>query len=233
MGRGGRATAYRVTDLLTERRLVLEVVDVPDDDSRAVFHEAFERLAGLLHPHLVRVRDLGHLDGTSAYFTADDDAATALPDAELPDWASVRPLILDVVDALRCLHGLRLRHGDVTPANIVVGPDGRGTLIDLSCTASFGRPARVAGTPGFIAPELLQGGTADGRADLYGLGATLSWLAEQLELPGDVVELAEQLTHEDPDERPPDVDDVARRLGERTRPTVLASGIPPQLSMLS
>ncbi len=229
LGRGGLATAYRVIDVVTERRLVLKLVDAADDESRSIFHGEFQRLAGLLHPHLVRVRDLGHLDGRWAYFTADDDAATALPEAALPDWSSVRPLLLDVVDALRCLHGLRLRHGDVKPANIVVGPDGRGTLIDLSCTTSFGRPPRVAGTPGFIAPELLQGVAADGRADLFGLGATLAWLGEQLALPDEVTALATQLMRDDPDDRPPDVDEVARRLGERARPTALASGVPPQL----
>ncbi len=78
-------------------------------------------------------------------------------------------------DALTVVHRAGLLHGDIKPANIIVRPDGRGTLVDLGLAA----PWREGGsdvhgmTPKFAAPELLRGEPLTARAEVYALGATL------------------------------------------------------------
>ncbi len=82
-------------------------------------------LAGLFHPHLVRVLDFGMLRETGEprfYFTSE-----AVLGAPLDEYVTgrrfeeARAAIVDVLDALRFLHRARIRHGDVKPANILVG----------------------------------------------------------------------------------------------------------------
>jgi serine/threonine-protein kinase len=82
---------------------------------------------------------------------------------------------------------LLLVHGDVTPANVLVSCEGEVKLADFGiCRALGGVPASsfaVAGTPGFVAPEVKQSRTSQ-RADLYALGVTL-YVALTGKLPAD------------------------------------------------
>ncbi|GAA1802993.1 class IV lanthionine synthetase LanL [Actinomadura chokoriensis] len=76
-------------------------------------------------------------------------------------------------------HGAGLVVRDFTPNNIMVRPDGTPVLIDLELAATAGGPDDVplrAGTPGFAAPEQMDGAAPDPAADRFALGATLCHL---------------------------------------------------------
>ena len=81
--------------------------------------------------------------------------------------------------ALAALHQAGWLHGDVKPQNIIVGPEGHATLIDLGFARRVGEYGSaadrwVAGTWNYIAPEAISStGGCDPRSDLYSLGATL------------------------------------------------------------
>ncbi len=70
------------------------------------------------------------------------------------------------------LHAVGVRHGDVKPANVIVGDRGA-TLIDLDLAREHGDEA-TGGTPHYLAPEVKRGEPATPAADLYALGVTLS-----------------------------------------------------------
>ncbi len=79
-------------------------------------------------------------------------------------------------DQLTSLHRAGLLHGDVKPANVIVEPNGRGTLVDLGLAAPWREGGTLARglTPKYAAPELLAGGALTVRGEVYALAATLA-----------------------------------------------------------
>ncbi|WP_437839211.1 sigma 54-interacting transcriptional regulator [Sorangium sp. So ce1153] len=237
LGRGGLATAWLARDEALGRDICLKLLGRARSAERAAFRGEFRMLAGLFHPHLVRVHDFGMLRETGEprfYFTSE-----AVLGAPLDEYVTgrrfeeVRAAIVDVLDALRFLHRARIRHGDVKPANILVGASGRAVLIDLSCAARVGaRPdGGVSGTQGFLAPEVIRGEPADGRADLFSLGRTLGAIAPLLAepLPEAIGGLAERLVRPEPRDRPADAGEVLDWVGASPRALAPPPPEPPHL----
>ncbi|WP_437692149.1 sigma 54-interacting transcriptional regulator [Sorangium sp. So ce176] len=239
LGRGGLATAWLARDEALGRDICLKLLGRARTAERAAFRGEFRMLAGLFHPHLVRVHDFGMLREPGAgeprfYFTSE-----AVLGAPLDEYVTgrrfeeVRAAIVDVLDALRFLHRARIRHGDVKPANILVGASGRAVLIDLSCAARLGaRPdGGVSGTQGYLAPEVIRGEPADGRADLFSLGRTLAAVAPVLAepLPEAVGALVERLVRPEPRDRPADAGEVLDWVGASPRALAPPPPEPPHL----
>ncbi|WP_437281572.1 sigma 54-interacting transcriptional regulator [Sorangium sp. So ce375] len=237
LGRGGLATAWLARDEALGRDLCLKLLGHARTAERAAFRGEFRMLAGLFHPHLVRVLDFGMLRETGEprfYFTSE-----AVLGAPLDEYVTgrrfeeARAAIVDVLDALRFLHRARIRHGDVKPANILVGPSGRAVLIDLSCAARLGgRPDdSVSGTHGYLAPEVIRGEPADGRADLFSLGRTLDAIAPLLAepLPEAIGALVERLVRIEARDRPADAGEVLDWVGAAPRALAPPPPEPPHL----
>jgi protein phosphatase len=82
-----------------------------------------------------------------------------------------------LVKGLSALHRLNIIHRDIKPANIHIGSDQKLRILDLGVALNHGamhaENGGAPGTPSFIAPEVLAGGPADARSDLYAAGVTL------------------------------------------------------------
>ncbi|WP_437579995.1 sigma 54-interacting transcriptional regulator [Sorangium sp. So ce887] len=237
LGRGGLATAWLARDEALGRDLCLKLLRRARTAERAALRGEFRMLAGLFHPHLVRVHDFGMLRETGEarfYFTSE-----AVLGAPLDEYVTgrrfeeVRAAIVDVLDALRFLHRARIRHGDVKPANILVGASGRAVLIDLSCAARVGGRTDdgVSGTQGYVAPEVIRGEPADGRADLFSLGRTLGAIAPLLAepLPASASALVERLVRPEPRDRPADAGEALDWVGASPRALAPPPPEPPHL----
>ncbi|HHN74124.1 MAG TPA: GAF domain-containing protein, partial [Acidobacteria bacterium] len=195
LGAGAAARVYRVRDTTSGATLALKLLAGSDgSESPALiraFHHEFQLLTRLRHPHLVQVHDFGVQPAEGAgpgipWFTMDlvpglpVDEALGVP----PDWSRLARVADAVLDALGTLHAQGLVHRDVTPANILVGPDLEQDpppvwLMDLGLAenAAEADGGLVRGTLATLAPETLRGGAIDGRADLYSLGCVLFRLA--------------------------------------------------------
>ena len=95
-------------------------------------------------------------------------------------------LAVDLAVAVAGMHGRGVMHRDITPANIVIGRNGKPCLVDFALSTPLAeiRPAfmhhtEIMGTLAYLAPEQTgrTGRSVDHRADLYALGATLYELA--------------------------------------------------------
>jgi serine/threonine protein kinase len=89
----------------------------------------------------------------------------------------VLEILCQLLVEIDALHRQSVMHGDITPANVVIGFDGDVTLIDFGQSARFGTRSSTCGAPGFIAPERLCEGVAAGaESDAFSVGCLLYWL---------------------------------------------------------
>ncbi|MDC3988196.1 sigma 54-interacting transcriptional regulator [Polyangium jinanense] len=215
LGEGGLARTFLARDLVLEADVALKVLRRAEDEW--ALRAELGYLAGLVHPHLVRVLDFGSLprDGEHAalHYLATEVVAGRELDRAAPSFEALRGPLVDALSALAFLHRLGLRHGDFKPANVMVDERGRGVLLDLSCAGLLGSVAVPSGTPRFIAPEVLRGERADARSDLFAVGVTLLDLAREHGLPPLVERLARRLADPDPAARPASAEEVIEALG--------------------
>ena len=227
LGRGGAGAAYLCLDREAGgARTTVKLLASDAPGAAATLGAEFRLLVRLRHPHLVHVTDLGVDPGSGRPYYAARFAEGATLAVAGRSWREVRAAVIDACAALAHLHALGLRHGDVKPENVVVGPDGRGTLIDLGAAAPFGPLEVLSGTPGFLAPELLAGEPADQRADLYALGVTLDRVRARVGAPAEVARLVAALCRPAPADRPADARAVIAALGgepESALPIVVPS----------
>jgi eukaryotic-like serine/threonine-protein kinase len=184
LGRGGMAEVREARDLRLRRRVAVKILHPSLADDPA-FIERFRReataVAALNHPSLVGIYDAGS-DGDTRYLVMEYLEGTTLAELlrheERLDLARVVEVGVAAASALQAVHQTGLVHRDVTPANIMVTPDGGVKLMDLGIAravdaTALTATASVIGTAAYLSPEQAQGMAADARSDIYGLGCVL------------------------------------------------------------
>ena len=96
----------------------------------------------------------------------------------VPVWGDIEILsfALDLARTVSKLHRGGVVHGDLSPTNVLIDPNGCVRLVDFGQAAMMGQCLNGAMTPGFSAPECTAGVAADPSLDVYGIGALLQWL---------------------------------------------------------
>ncbi len=157
-----------------------------DPDALARFEREMKTLAGISHPNILAIYDVGR-DGANAY------AVTELLEGEtLADIVARGPLPIrkaleygtQIARALAAAHDRGIVHRDLKPANVVVTSDGHIKVLDFGlarsiaapadgATASTTSPGLVMGTIGYMAPEQARGHAVDHRADIFAFGCVM------------------------------------------------------------
>lgn len=188
IGRGGMGVVYRARHLGLDREVAIKMLRTGDHASTrelaALVQEA-RSIAGLRHPHIVQVHDVGEFDGLP-YFTMEfveggslAERLSGAPQAAMKsaEWVST------LARAAHAAHERGIVHRDLKPGNVLVGVDGTLKITDFGLARRLVRDgdatattnaARV-GTPSYMPPEQVLG-TADSlrpAADVYSLGAIL------------------------------------------------------------
>jgi serine/threonine-protein kinase len=187
LGRGGFGVVYRARRLEDGRASAAKVLlQAPDADQRARLDREAATLRGLDHPRLVAFHGLFE-DATGQLVLVYDEAVGETLEERLergrPSPDEARTWCEDVAAALQVLHTADVVHRDLKPGNLVVGPDGRLTLLDFGLARSTTRGATVTvegmilGTPGYMAPELFLGEPATSASDVYAFGCLVHELA--------------------------------------------------------
>ncbi len=183
LGRGAMAAVYLCRDAKGAAVAIKWL-----DDAHKAMVERFDRecrsLADLQHPGIVGYVAHGE-DGGRPYLAMEYVEGTELrvyieklhrrPPAER--YARCRSIGIALCAALDHLHSRGFVHRDIKPTNVLMADDGRVLLSDLGVVQREGdlepRHGVLVGTPAYAAPEQADGARVDGRADLFGLGATL------------------------------------------------------------
>jgi eukaryotic-like serine/threonine-protein kinase len=190
IGRGGQATVRRVRDRKLDRDVAMKVLNKElanhaDEISR--FIDEARITAGLQHPHVPAVHDLGTDDGGDHYFTmklVEGETLAALlapPRFDPADDAHLYralQILMKVCEAVSFAHSKGVIHCDLKPANVMVGSHGQIYVMDWGISRRLkqkGAGNEILGTVGYMSPEQARGenATLDPRTDVYSLGAML------------------------------------------------------------
>jgi eukaryotic-like serine/threonine-protein kinase len=184
LARGGMAVVWIAQDPLLSRRVAVKLL-LPqlaaDDGLRTRFRNEAIAAAKLTHPGIVATYDTGDDDGLAYIVMELVEGKTLRSIIDQRDRLSVQDAVnitSQVADALEHAHRQGLVHRDIKPANVLVQADGRVKVTDFGIAKAAGgddltRTGTVVGTARYLAPEQVNGGPVDSRADVYALGLLL------------------------------------------------------------
>lgn len=185
LGRGTMASVYLAEQLSMARPVALKILS-PALASDPEFVERFLRearaSARLNHPNIVSAIDFGEFDQRfflAMEFVDGQPLSALLARGGALEEKQVIGIGLQVISALAHAADHKVIHLDVKPANIMICKDGTVKLADFGLAMILEHPGaaeasrKAVGTPYYMAPEQVEGGTLDWRSDQYSLGASL------------------------------------------------------------
>ena len=229
IGEGGMAVVYKGRDRLLNRYIAIKILR-PEFTKDAQFIESFNResqaAAGLQHPNIVGVYDVG-AEGSIHFIVMELVDGRPLSDiiAEKGplNYKTAIEITKQVASALSLAHKHNIIHRDVKPHNIMITTDGIAKLTDfgiaraVSSSTMVAETSKIIGSVHYFSPEQARGSYVDERSDIYSLGIVLyEMLTGRVPFDGDnPVQVA--LMHIN---------------NEITPPSKIVSGIPPALEQI-
>ncbi|HHO54483.1 MAG TPA: protein kinase [Deltaproteobacteria bacterium] len=201
LGEGGMGIVRRVRDRVLGRVVAMKVLRpelVDDPESLARFYQEAMTHAGLQHPGIVPIYDLGRLPDGRLYLTMPELSGQTLR-RWMQEERAQRELIEvfgRVCETVGFAHGHKVVHRDLKPANLMLGDDNQVFVLDWGLAKVLHNPTgllaetrlgAVFGTAGYMAPEQAAGdvdqiGTY---SDVYALGCILyEMLSGRVPFPG-------------------------------------------------
>jgi TolB-like protein/Tfp pilus assembly protein PilF/tRNA A-37 threonylcarbamoyl transferase component Bud32 len=183
IGEGTSSEVYRAWDPELEREVALKLLRADGSQAEAarwrMLGEA-RRLARVRHPHVVLVYGADRREDRVGLWMEFVDGATLDTLVQRSGLLGAREAALvglDLCRALAAVHAAGLVHRDIKAQNVMRESGGRIVLMDFGTGEDArGIERRLAGTPLYLAPEILSGGAASGSSDLYSLGVLLFYL---------------------------------------------------------
>src|SRR5690242_7099325 len=184
LGRGGMGEVYRADDLTLDQPVALKFLPdgVAADPARlAQFHNELRIARQVSHKNVCRLYDLGEADGrpflTMEYVDGEDLASLLRRIGRFPADKAI-DIARQLCAGVSAAHERGVIHRDLKPANVMIDGDGNVRITDFGIATAARRSGEardgdVAGTPQYMAPELLRGSAASVRTDIYALGLIL------------------------------------------------------------
>lgn len=179
---GGMSVVYLAIDTRLDRHVALKVLHhhlVTDSRVLDRLSQEAKAAAKLSHPHVVGMLDQGS-DGDLAYLVMEYIPGQTLRDVMEARGKLTPRLALAYLDAivegLGAAHAAGLVHRDVKPENVLLADDGRIKIGDFGLSRAVSTSTSTSsllGTVAYLAPELVNGHTADARSDIYSVGIML------------------------------------------------------------
>jgi predicted Ser/Thr protein kinase len=188
VGRGGMGRVYLASDSRLGRQVALKALAphlTRDPMQRERLRREARAAAALTHPGICAVYALEEIDDELFIVTEFVDGATLreeIASGQRPTTTEIVRTAKEIASALAEAHARGVIHRDLKPENIMRTRDGRLKILDFglarvenaAVTRTFvTQPGLLIGTPAYMAPEQLNGGMVDVRADVFAFGAVL------------------------------------------------------------
>jgi len=184
VGNGGMATVYKAKCHVLNRYVAVKVLKeefTTDEEFIRRFNVEAQSAAGLTHPNIVSVYDVGHEDGI--YFIVMEliQGKTLKQiineDGALP-WKWSVNIALQIASALEAAHKNNIIHRDIKPHNIIITEDGVAKVTDFGIAKAVSNSTITAfgttiGSVHYFSPEHAKGSYTDAKSDLYSLGVVM------------------------------------------------------------
>jgi serine/threonine protein kinase/tetratricopeptide (TPR) repeat protein len=244
IGAGGMGVVYRAYDSTLDRDVALKLLHAQALDSEASrnrFVREARALSRLNHPHICTIYEIGEADGRT-FIAMEYVRGQTLSSVIPPDGVAVETMVrygAQIANAIGHAHDHGIVHRDLKSSNVVVTPESSVKVLDFglakhvergsggamqteevrnrSTLAAVTEAGVVMGTPGYMAPEVLVGQSADERADIWALGVILHEMATgALPFAGPTpMEFAAAILKEPPAPLPPRVSPILRGVVQR------------------
>lgn len=211
IGKGAFGTVYRVWDKADSK---LYACKVADERGRVYLEREADVLRTLVHPLFPGYKDAWQ-EGAYGFLCME-----YIPGCSLEGMVSRRgglsekaimTIALELAEGLLVLHEGGYFFRDLKPANILIRQDGRVKLLDFGCVCKKDAELEnIAGTPGFAAPEQLDGRGIGPYTDVYALGKVIQYLLADKKMHGRLGGLVRACIQENWEDRPLNMDMVIR-----------------------
>jgi predicted Ser/Thr protein kinase len=181
LGQGAMGTVYLAEDPVLKRGLALKVVNpghIGREEALLRFRREAEISAKLNHPNVITIFDVGDEPGFGPFLAMEFIEGQPLDELLRKgplDPAQAMEILLQAAEALGAAHAAGVVHRDVKPANLMVAQDGRVKLMDFGIAREDEKGRTTAAlmcTPGYAAPEMLEGARANEASDRWAFAVT-------------------------------------------------------------
>jgi serine/threonine protein kinase len=181
LGSGGMGKVFRAIDVETGQPVAIKIIrsaQALSEGARMRFVREARAVAGLHHPGIVAVHDIGQIKG-NLYMVMEYVRGSRLDFAAERAPISLRSklsIMAQVCDALGYAHAQGIVHRDVKPENILVLRDQSVKVVDFGIAEQADLPNSLVqggGTILYMSPEQIEGQTVDARSDIWSTGITL------------------------------------------------------------
>lgn len=195
IGTGGMADVYKAMDHKLNRYVAVKVLkrEFREDETFVrKFQTEAQSAAGLLHPSIVNVYDVGE-DRGLYYIVMELVEGITLKDYIQKKgrltYKEVISIAVQVCSAMDVAHAHNIIHRDIKPQNIMISKEGKVKVTDFGiakATSSNTISTNVMGSVHYTSPEQARGGYSDAKSDIYSLGITMyEMITGQLPFDGD------------------------------------------------
>jgi eukaryotic-like serine/threonine-protein kinase len=183
IGRGAFGEVYRAWDTRLDREVALKLLDAPSagaNPSSSIIQEG-RLLARVRHPNVVTVygaEQIGPRIGLWMELVRGRTLKQIVDAGKIFSGPEATAIGIDLCHAVDAVHGAQVLHRDIKAQNVMLADDGRAVLMDFGTgrEVADSSTSDLAGTPLYVAPEVLIGGDATIESDIYSVGVLLHHL---------------------------------------------------------
>ena len=182
VGAGGMADVYKGRDRMLNRYVAIKVLKKEykeDENFVRKFRSEAQAAAGLIHPNIVNVYDVGEDRGLYYMVMELVEGITLKEYIEKKGRLSHKEVIsiaIQMCTGVGIAHAADIIHRDIKPQNIIISKDGKVKVTDFGiakATTSNTVSSNAMGSVHYTSPEQARGGFSDQRSDIYSVGITL------------------------------------------------------------